>query len=121
MPVNREFSKDQIARLAGLDRFPRGEAKAIGELVDALMSAPSDHAAKEYVSDWIRRNRETPKPTEIREHFFSRELEEPARRAYCQKCSNTGYVEELRQVEPIPGMKYMAAFAVPCECRGTAV
>lgn len=123
MLENREYARKQIERLAGLDRFPRESKPALSELVDALMCAADDRAAKEFVDEWLANNREAPKPVEIRRLIFAeQERQESARKkTYCRECSGSGFVMVKRTVQPNPGMRYEADFAVACECRKVAV
>lgn len=51
--VDREFAKGQIRRMAMLLGFPREYPEAIGGLVEALMTAPSEEIAREAVSSYV--------------------------------------------------------------------
>lgn len=116
--INRDTAKKQVARLAGLENYPRWSDEALRELVVAMQSAASEDEAIAVVTDWVNHNGVCPKPADLRKLFFDlKDAEDKPERPYCRKCSNSGFVMEKRIVEPCPGIKYEADFAVPCSCR----
>ncbi len=62
--ISKEFAARQLDRVSGLRFFPKRPA-AFAELVRALMKAPSEKRAEEFVSDWLRENSEAPTPHDI--------------------------------------------------------
>lgn len=109
--IDNTVAMKQCQRLAGLDRFPYGdEAKA--ELVKALRTADRDEDAKDFVTDWLLRNTQCPKPAEIRAALKAvSETPFETVPTACEECGDTGY-RPLQIVKN--GVTYDAA--VPCTC-----
>jgi hypothetical protein len=83
----------EIARLSGLDGFPRGkdQAGALVELRDALQKAETRDQAHQVVTDWLDSQTRCPKPADIR----LRLMEAKGRgeqRAKCGRCDGNGSI-----------------------------
>src|SRR5690348_8147898 len=92
--VSKPYAAEQIARLAGLEDFPKGYKEAIAELVIALQGAKSDHHAKEIIDTWMQPPpKKCPTPADLRMAVYAEDHEEyklPA--ATCERCGGTGFV-----------------------------
>jgi hypothetical protein len=106
---NREFARQQIRRLSGLAFFPQ-EPEAIGELIDALLTAPNETAAADFVRDWLRVEVECPKPAHIHTAFNPPSVApfKSVAEYACAACSDTGW-----NIVERAGAEY----AQPCVCR----
>lgn len=95
--MERDFARKQIARMAQMNRFPKTEIEALGELIDALMTAPSDEMARAIITGVLEdANSDTPCPTgsDIRKAILDRlrvELGEILPDPDCQLCNGIGF------------------------------
>jgi len=62
--MDRElFAKKQISRMGQLKGFPKEFPEAVGELIDALMTAPSEEIARDVITSFVEdADAETPCP-----------------------------------------------------------
>jgi hypothetical protein len=95
--ITKEFARDQIKRLAGLDHYP-SEKEAFNELVGALQSAENENRAKAAVDD-LARNADCAKPGDIRRVLLAHSQGEYTRPAWdagalCQRCQSIGYLTQ---------------------------
>lgn len=90
--MDKTFAKKQIMRMAQMFRFPKSDPEALGELIDAIMTAPTDGIAKgvvdaimeEATSDTI-----CPMPAEIKREILKLQGDfwpDPG----CQSCHGVG-------------------------------
>jgi hypothetical protein len=105
-----DFVFRQVIRMAGLDGFPQVK-EAANELVTALLTAPSEPAAEQFVSEWIRANVRAPRPAEIYATFDPPGAIPEIRAATgyrCEVCSDSGF--EVIERNGLSGAR-------PCKCR----
>jgi hypothetical protein len=89
--LSKECAHDIVLRLAGLEKFPMVEA-AQDELVKAMMQAPSEAIAAQFVSDWIREGRKCPKPGDLWKTFRPPPMRNsPPVNTGCSICGGTGW------------------------------
>ena len=69
--VDPAVAAKEIARLSGLDGYPRGKeaGPALVELRDALSKAPVRETAHRVISEWLESQPRCPKPSEIRQRI----------------------------------------------------
>lgn len=94
--IKREFAKHQITRMGQLNGFPKDFPAAVAELVDALLTAPTEEIAKDVVSSFMEgANAETrcPFPSDIRGAVTAR-LEEFRPDPACPKCQDGWIIVE---------------------------
>ena len=97
--VSKPYAAEQIARLAGLEDFPKGYKEAIAEMVIALQGAKSDHHAKEIIDSWMQPPaRKCPTPPEIRIAVYAEDMEEYSLPKWeapqlCPRCQGYGNVQ----------------------------
>lgn len=96
--TEKPFAKEQVQRFAGLDKFPHGQREAVEELIYAVQSFDTQEQAKKYVNDWLARERECPKPADIRRTAWALEEQAEAERRegwvdptdLCRECEPWG-------------------------------
>src|SRR4030095_12898294 len=92
--LNREFANRQVRRLAGLRYYP-DVIEAMTELIEALMTAPTEYEEHHSGPRWLRATAVAPTPADVYAAFPEPEegpgeynvAKEPA----CQICSDTGW------------------------------
>lgn len=93
--MDRLFAKKQILRMAQMNRFPKTEVEALGELVDALMTAPSEDIARAVITeDFLEEatgDTFCPMPAEIKSKILAR-LEDFRKDPDCPKCDDSGHL-----------------------------
>lgn len=116
--IDARVAEGLLDRLSGLNWFPRDNDQAQQDLAEALMTARNDIIATYVVNEWVRTQREAPKPADLREMIWNenheREQEDardaPAPRVHCPTCRDTGIVESL-------GADNLASVASWCRCQ----
>lgn len=83
----------EIARLSGLDGFPRGkdQAGALVELRDALQRAESKDQAHRVVTDWLDSQTRCPKPADLRQRIAEIKTR-GEKKAVCRRCDGNGSI-----------------------------
>jgi len=81
--------------LSGLSYFPQDEG-AVGQLLKAMMEAPTREAAEGFVDSWTltQRKRECPKPGDIFDYFHPPDdynLSSP-KNTGCPVCGGSGWI-----------------------------
>ena len=51
--MERDFARKQIFRMAQLGGFPEKYVEAVGELIDALMKAPTEEYARDVITSFV--------------------------------------------------------------------
>ena len=111
-PTDGNFVDLQMLRLEGLDYRP-GTAEALRDIRAAFLRARSNVEIREFVDDWLRRNREYPKPADVYAILYERRMsdgttEKTLGDSKCADCGGTGF--RVRTVAAWEG-------AEPCPCR----
>ena len=97
--VAKTYAASQVARLAGLEDFPKGYKEAIAELVIALEGAKSDQHAKEIIDVWMQPPpKKCPTPADIRMAVYAEDHEEYSipweePKGLCGRCQGYGNVQ----------------------------
>ncbi len=92
--MDRDFARKQIFRMAQLGGFPEKYVEAVGELIDALMTAPSEEMARAVISSVMESatgETRCPFPADIRSSITAR-LEPFRPDPLCAKCGGIGDV-----------------------------
>lgn len=92
--MEREAARKQIMRMGQMNRFPKEIPESVGELVDALMTAPTEEIAKAIVSDYMASataDTLCPMPSAIRADVESR-LDPKRPDPDCLKCHGIGQI-----------------------------
>ena len=110
--VSMELISGEVARLGGLDRFPR-KPEAVKELASAFQhtygTQPELSAA---ITDIIRTVDVCPKPS----HIYGTARGEPkASGVGCDECDHTGFLTRTDRLETIGGVRDVEV-ACFCEC-----
>jgi hypothetical protein len=91
--MDRPFAKKQILRMAQMNRFPV-QAEPMGELVDALLTAPSEEMAVDVIFCIMRDadgNTPCPMGSDLRRLILER-LEPVSTDPDCKACGGCGFV-----------------------------
>lgn len=121
--IDKQFASKQIARMASLDRFPKGEKEAINELTLALQCASSEQKAEAFISTWVTHERIAPLPVDIRQAMFTADHDDEyhSKPNRCPLCDGTGWRSYTVKKRALPGMaEALYDFAAPCSCRKTS-
>src|ERR1700722_7212389 len=51
--MERDFARRQILRMAQMGGFPEKYVEAVGELIDALLTAPSEEIARDAITSFV--------------------------------------------------------------------
>jgi hypothetical protein len=103
--MDRNFAKKQILRMGQMFRFP-AQVEALGELVDALLTAESEETARAVVSSFLEdATQDTPCPmaSQIRGAVLERiraEFGEVRPDPECPKCKGVGFPLSERGAGP---------------------
>lgn len=87
--ISETASKNQAARLVGLDFFPK-EAPARRELMLAIQIADTEEIAAGVITDWLEESRECPKPSDMRRLIGDRNRAVGITRRDCSICQGAG-------------------------------
>jgi hypothetical protein len=105
--IDRAFAVAQVDRLCGLNWFPR-DAPALRELVQVIESASSERVAEHVLTEWLREERECPKPSDLRRLIHQENEKLERRTSGCPKCDGTGMI--IVEINGFSGAK-------DCDCR----
>jgi hypothetical protein len=117
--ISHDYAKAQVARLSGLDYYPRNP-EAFGELVTALKEATDEIQAYAAISEFTQSENQCPKPADIARVLHSlKQREEKAswlEGKRCPHCSGSGFRMETKMLQALPGMaKARYDYAVKCD------
>ena len=91
--IDESFAREQVARLSGLDQFPKASA-AIKELMLALQAAKTKAIAEQVISTVLEvstsDNPRCPLPADIRRLVWERN-EAEGTKPRCPRCGGTGW------------------------------
>ena len=111
--VDMELVSREVARLGGLDRFPR-RAEALKELALAFQRTFGTHPElAAAVGDIVRTKDTCPKPSHV---YGIAQGEQRASRVGCLDCDFTGFVSRADRRETLDGVREVDV-AYPCHCR----
>jgi len=89
--IESRIAAEQLQRLSGLDFFPK-EKPAQKELRLAIEVANTEGIAERIISDWLRYNTGSPKPSELRRLFYDENERHKQHLAECGECGGSGYI-----------------------------
>lgn len=111
MITEKEAAK-QLARMAGMNFFPRGDGPedraALLELRNAMQTADTPEIAKSVTDDWLGMRTERPTPADLRAMIFERNAPKVIADPQCATCGGTGF-------EPVQRGDYSGV--KDCSCR----
>jgi transcriptional regulator with XRE-family HTH domain len=111
--VSSAIVSREVARLSGLDRFPR-RPEALNELArafDLTFATPPELSAA--ITDIIRGTDVCPKPCHV---YAMAQREQAASRVGCSPCDGTGFILRTESRETLDGVCDVE-MAYPCSCR----
>lgn len=88
--IDSRMAAEQLGRLSGLDFFPK-EKPAQKELRLAIEIAATEGIAERIVSDWLRYNTVSPKPSELRHLCYDENERHKQNLARCERCGGSGF------------------------------
>lgn len=115
--ITKETVTLQIARLMGLNYFPKGNKEAEQDLVSALCAASDDAIAMHVVNEWVAGERDCPKPADLRKLIWEENekrkpeqtAEETRARGNCSQCRGYGIRESIH----VDNLESIASY---CDC-----
>lgn len=89
--IDRDFPRAQVQRLAHLNFFPAGSDEGIKELINACMIAETEGLVTQAIDHFVQRERDCPKPIDIRElvHSMNERYRAEHPRPVCPRCDGT--------------------------------